>query len=63
MKSIWNPNRFLRSVKPWYWGNAQPTKTQARVWQARLFKPWPKQRKIKPRAFFIPRSSGMMRSQ
>jgi hypothetical protein len=26
MRSLWNPNRFLRSISPAHWGNPQPTR-------------------------------------
>jgi hypothetical protein len=32
MKSLWNDNRFLPSIKPWFWGNPQPGK----VFQKRM---------------------------
>jgi hypothetical protein len=37
MKSLWNPNRFLRSIKQWYWGNPQPGKVFSRRMVARCF--------------------------
>jgi hypothetical protein len=37
MKSLWNPNRFLRSIQRWYWGNPQPGKVFSRRMQARCF--------------------------
>ncbi len=26
MRSVWNPRRFLSSIKPWFWGSPQPGK-------------------------------------
>ena len=37
MKSLWNPNRFLRSISPAHQGNPQPTRTFKRRLVASVF--------------------------
>jgi hypothetical protein len=57
MKSLWNPNRFLRSIQRWYWGNPQPGKVFNRRMVARLFKGYPARRKVHKHRLYLPRSA------
>lgn len=62
MCSLINPNRFLRSIRQWYWGNPQPTKTYGNRLRARCFTSTNKaRRKVHPHKFFAPRSDPFWR--
>lgn len=57
MKSLWNPNRFLRSIRQQHWGNPQPTRTFQKRLIASLFTSTRRKgRKVRPVKFFAPRS-------
>lgn len=57
MRSLWNPNRFLRSVSQSYWGNPQPTKAFAKCIQRSVFNSTNKARcKIVKHRFTVLRS-------
>lgn len=58
MRSVWNPNRFLRSVSPAYRGNPQPTVTFKRKMVASIRAFRKPKRKIRTHKIFIPVSSG-----
>lgn len=62
MKSIWNPNRFLKSVAPWVHGNPQPTKSEGRRIVAGIVAFRRPKRKVRPVKFFVPRSAMFWRS-
>lgn len=62
MRSLWNPNRFLRSVARQYWGNPQPTRTATRriariLWTSTRRKG----RKVRPHRFYVPKSNPFWR--
>lgn len=62
MRSLMNPNRFMRSVSQAYWGNPQP----GRVFKARMVKALfnstrPKGRKVRPHKFWAPKSDPFWR--
>jgi hypothetical protein len=57
MRSLCNPNRFLRSIQHWYWGNPQPTQAYKRRLAASFFTSTNKaRRKVPKRVFTILRS-------
>lgn len=63
MRSLFNPNRFLRSIRPWYWGNPQPTRAFANRMRAGCFTSKnAARRKIRPHKFFAPLSNRFWRS-
>jgi hypothetical protein len=58
MRSLWNPNRFLRSIRQWYWGNPQPGKVFKRRMQARCFTSTnAARRKVHKHRIYLPRSA------
>ena len=62
MRSLWNPNRFLRSVSPSHLGNPQPTRVFAKRMQRSLFNSTNRaRRKVRPFKFFVPRSDPFWR--
>lgn len=53
MKSLWNPNRFLRSISPAHQGNPQPTRTFKKRLVASIFTSTRRKgRKVRPFKFF-----------
>lgn len=62
LRSMINPNRFLRSVSPAHWGNPQPTRTFAKRMQRSLFNSRiHARRKVRPIEFFVRRSDPFWR--
>jgi len=58
MKSLYNPHRFLSSIKQWYWGNPQPGKVFKRRLVARCFNSTNyARRKIHKHRLYLPRSA------
>ena len=63
MRSMLNPNRFLRSVSRQYWGNPQPTRTYCNSLRARVFNSTARKgRKVRPFKFYAPRSDPFWRN-
>ena len=62
MRSLWNPNRFLRSISPAYHGNPQPTRVFAKRMQRVVFNSTNRaRRKVRPFKVFVPRSDPFWR--
>lgn len=62
MRSVMNPNRFLRSVSQSHWGNPQPTRVMAKRMQRSLFNSTNRaRRKVRSFKFFAPRSDPFWR--
>lgn len=62
MRSLLNPNRFLRSISPAYWGNPQPTRAFQKRMAASLFNSTRRKgRKVRPNKFYVPQSSPFWR--
>lgn len=58
MKSLWNQNRFLRSVSPSFWGNPQPTRTEKRRFVRSVFNSTNHaKRRVRPNRFWTARST------
>lgn len=62
MKSLNNPNRFLRSVQQWVHGNPQPP----RYWRNAIVASFTgfrrPRRKVRPHKIFIPKSAAFWRT-
>jgi hypothetical protein len=64
MRSMMNPNRFLRSVQRQHWGNPQPTRTYCNKLRASIFTSTRRKgRKVRPFKLFVPRSDPFWRQQ
>jgi hypothetical protein len=62
MRSLLNPNRFLRSVSPQHWGNPQPTRSYCNALRTSIFTSTRRKgRKVRPVKFFVPRSDPFWR--
>lgn len=62
MRSMWNPNRFLRSISPSHNGNPQPTRTFKRRLSASIFNSRNRAgRKVRPFKLFIAKSDPFWR--
>ncbi len=62
MKSLMNPNRFMRSVSQAYWGNPQPTRTfKNRLVKSIFNSTRRKGRKVRPVKFWVPKSDPFWR--
>lgn len=62
MRSLNNPNRFLRSVSQAYWGNPQPPRSTRKRIVASIFNSTRRKgRKVRPYKFYAPKSDPLWR--
>lgn len=62
MRSVMNPNRFLRSISQSYHGNPQPGRVFANRIRRSIFNSTNKaRRRVRPFKFFVPRSNPFWR--